>query len=171
MSEEVNPFQITETPAAPIKPLATHGTPITETMLFYLKGASPWLKFISILGFIGAGLTALGGIRNFVSSSFIEQIWDNTSDFEVFGGFFNGSIIGLFYMGYAVAMFFPSLFMYRFGDKIRSYLITGAEQDLEQAFKNNKSYLKCTGIILIICLVFTPIIIIYSIARLVELSF
>jgi len=165
MSDEVNPFQITETPAAPIKPIVAQGT-LTETMLFYLKGASPWLKFIGILGFIGSGFCALGGIIFFVSSSFIGQIWDNTSDFGVFGSFFGSSfgiIFSLLYIGMAAIVFFPALFIYRFGDKIRSYLLTGAEQELEQAFKNNKSFWKFMGIIYIIYLALIPIFFIFTI--------
>jgi len=60
----------------------------------------------------------------------------------------------------ALLIFVPSLFLYKTGGRIRSYLRTGADQDLEQAFKNNMSFWKFAGIICIIQLAFLPLLII-----------
>jgi uncharacterized membrane protein YjgN (DUF898 family) len=165
MSDAVNPYQSPETVAAPVKPLVAQGT-LTETMLFYLKGASPWLRFIGILGFICSGLTVLGSISFLAFIPLIGQVWKEVPGFEAFGGIFraafSGSMVALC-IGGAVLMFFPSLFTYRFGEKIRSYLRNGTEQDLEQAFKNNKSLWKFYGIICIIYLAFIPLMVIIGI--------
>ena len=170
MSDVVNPYQSPETTAVPEKPLAVQGT-LTETMLIYLKGASPWLRFIGIVGFISAGLTVITGISFIAFVPAMGQFWSSIppgfgSLSGVFRVLFGGSM-AVFSIGGGLLMFFPSLFMYRFGDKIRSYLRTGTEQDLELAFKNNKSLWKFNGIICIITLAFVPLAIIGGIIALV----
>jgi hypothetical protein len=66
----------------------------------------------------------------------------------------------MFGVGGGVLEFFPSLFIYRCGDKIRGYLRSGTDQDLELALKNNKSYWKFLGIVCIVSLAFIPLMII-----------
>ena len=165
MADAVNLYQSPETTAVPLKPLTAQGS-LTETMLMYLRGASPWLRFLGILGFIGAGLTALSGLSFLAIVPLMEAILDDVSGFgsfnDIFGAIFGGGM-AVFFLGGGVLMFFPSLFIYRFGDKIRSYLRTGAEQDLELAFKNNKSLWKFAGIMSIIYLAFIPLMIIGAI--------
>jgi hypothetical protein len=135
-------------------------------MLVYLKGASPWLRFVGILGFVCAGLTALSGISLFAFIPMMGQVWNEVPGFESFGDVFGVVFSGgmaVFTIGAGVLIFFPSLFIYRFGDKIRSYLRAGADQDLEQALKNNKSLWKFIGIVCIISLAFIPVMIIGTI--------
>ena len=165
MSDAVNPYQSPEAAAVPMKPLVAQGS-LTETMLIYLKGASPWLRFVGILGFVASGLTALGSIIFLILIPLMGQVWEEVPGFEAFGAafsaFFSVSMMVLCLAG-GVLMFFPAFFTYRFGDKIRSYLRTGTDQDLELAFKNNRSLWKFNGIICIIYLAFVPLMIIVGI--------
>ena len=163
MSDTVNPYQSPENVAVPVIPLAVQGK-LTETMLSYLKEASPWLRFVGIIGFVSAGFTFLSGIFLFILFSVLGQFWRgipgfNTSAGDYIGEFFGGSMAVIF-IAAGVLVFFPALFLYRFGEKIRGYLRTGADQDLELAFKNNRSFWKFTGILCIIQLAFIPVIII-----------
>ena len=168
MSDTANPYQSPEATAAPIQPLVAQGT-LTEIMLVYLKGASPWLRFVGILGIISAGMTAFSGLTAFAFIPMMNQIWGEIPGFETvfsgnqfLGAIFSGSM-AVFCIGGGALAFFPSFFVYRFGDKIRSYLRTGTDQDLELAFKNNKSLWKFNGIICIIYLAFIPLMIIGAI--------
>jgi len=173
MSDTVNPYQSPETAAAPAGPLTAQGA-LTETMLIYLKQASPWLRFIGIVGYIGAGFTALWGVVFFFLGSFAGRAWSSLKGFESFFNLSDGEIsggagvalgimMGLLIIGCAAIIFFPSRFAYRFGSKIRTYLREGRDQDLELAFKNNKSFWKFYGIICIIYLAFIPLVMIISI--------
>ena len=172
MSDSVNPYQSPEMTAAPVKPLAAQGA-LTETMLIYLKGASPWLRFVGILGFIGAALVALWGVIFVSFAPLVGRVWAEIPGMEefsrVFGTAFGGGMAVLF-VGIGVLIFFPSLFMYRFGEKIRSYLGTGVDQDLELAFKNNKSFWKFVGILHIIELAFIPLTIIGAVIAAVSMA-
>lgn len=165
MSDTVNPYQSPETPAVPEKPLATQGA-LTETMLLYLKGASPWLRFVGILGFIGSGITVVWGFVFIAIIPFMNEIWDEVPGFESFSVFFGAAFSGgmaALIIGMGALMFVPCLFIYRFGEKIRSYLRIGAERELELAFKNNKSLWKFTGILCIVELAFLPLMIIVAV--------
>lgn len=158
MPDQINPYQSPETAASPVAPLLAQGA-LTENMLIYLKGASPWLRFIGILGFVSAGLTVMWGFVSF--TPIIRGIWAGVPGFEWLGVFGGGMALLSFAGG--VLIFLPSLFIYRFGKKIRGYLRTGVDQELEQAFENNKSFWKFAGIICIIYLAFVPALIVGSV--------
>ena len=165
MSDAVNPYQSPETAVVPEKPLAIQGT-LTETMLVHLKGATPWLRFVGILGFISSGFVALTGFSILPFISIVNRLWTEIPGFESFNGafgvVFNGSMVIIF-IGAGVLLFFPSLYIFRFGERIRSYLKTGADGELELAFRNNKSLWKFAGILCIVQLAFLPLLIIGSI--------
>jgi hypothetical protein len=172
MSDAVNPYQSPETSVNPVKPLVAQGT-LTETMLMYLKQASPWLRFIGILGFIQCGFMGLGALFCFVLVPF----WSMGSPFNEIPGFdfvasgmgaaFFGGGFGVYFLVAAVLSFFPCYFIYNFGARIRIYLRTGAEQDLEGALKNNKSLWKFTGILTIVSLAVVPVIFIITMVAVV----
>jgi len=162
MSDSVNPFESPETIAVPEKPLISQGN-LTENMLVYLKGASPWLRFIGILGFIGSAVTALWGIIVMLFVPSINQFWyqiPGTEGFNAsFGAMFGGTVGILCIIG-GVVFFIPSLFIYRFGERTSSYLRSGVDRDLELALKNNKALWKYLGILCIIEIAFIPLMII-----------
>ena len=170
MSDVVNPFQSPETLAVPVKPVVAQGA-LTETMLIYMKETSPWLRFIGILGFVGSGLTALSGLVFFAFVPLMEQVWGDIPGFETSLSGAWGSVLGggmaVLCIGAGCLVFFPALFIYRFGERIRNYLRTGVDQELEQAFKNNRSLWKFVGIICIIQLAFFPLAIIGGIIAVV----
>jgi hypothetical protein len=101
MSDSVNPYQ---SPEAAIKPENSLGAPggLTENMVLYLRQASPWLRFIGIVSFIGCGFMVLVGVLSLFLPIF--NIWN-----------IEGALAGLIYLGFAVFAFFPDRFIYGFG--------------------------------------------------------
>jgi len=152
MSDIENPYQSPESPIIPEIPQNT-GVMLSEKMLRYLSDASPWLQFIGILGFIGCGLLVITGVISaigFSAMSFLEF-----GDFPLW-------IITLIYLPMGVLFFFPARFTYNFGRKIRNFRFSNSLEDLELAFKNNKSLWKFYGIICIIYLAFIPFFLIIT---------
>jgi len=150
---DIDLYKSPESPIIPEIPQST-GVMLSEKMLRYLSDASPWLQFIGILGFIGCGLLVITGVISaigFSAMSFLES--DN----------FPLWIITLIYIPMGVLFFFPAFFTYNFGRKIRSYRFSNSLEDLELAFKNNKSLWKFYGIICIIYLAFIPLFLIIAI--------
>ena len=168
MSDIANPYQSPEAKTEAIKPLSAQGF-LTESMLKNLSDASPWLQFLGVMGFIGAGLCALGGLGSLIvipfTTSAINFLGDELGGLSVFFGTAGPIMIvyAIYMIGAGALMFFPALFTYRFGAKLRSYVQNNTEQDLEAAFKNNKSLWKFNGILMIIGLAAIPVLIIIGI--------
>ena len=165
MSDIVNPYQSPETVVVQDNVPAGQGT-LTETMLIQLKGASPWLRFVGVLGFIGAGFSILTGVVFLSLTPFFNRSFAGVDPFSGSMDVAIWLVISLFSFIFGVLLILPSLFMYRFGEKIRGYLRTGAEQELELAFKNNRFLWKSIGIICIVLLAFFPLLTIGSIVAL-----
>ncbi|GHT91596.1 hypothetical protein FACS1894140_2440 [Spirochaetia bacterium] len=163
MSDTVNPWQspgaVTEAERD-----AASSQALTNTMVRYLKEAAPWLRFIGILSFIGCGFMFAGGIIFVILASVVSGL---AGEFEAIGG----ALVGLIYIPMGVLMFFPARFIYNFGAKIRNYARSNAEQDLEEALKNNKSLWKFYGIMSIISLALIPVGTIVAIVIAVTSSF
>jgi hypothetical protein len=169
MSDVENPWQSPRNAAVP-EP-QTGGAALNDTMLRSLREAAPWLRFIGILGYICCALMAavglIGGIMMLAVSGLAEE-------FASLPGGFGGATAGAFALLYVVmggVYFFPARFAYTFGDKIRCYLLSNNERDLETAFKNNKSLWKFYGILCIICLAFLPLVIIGGIVAALGAAF
>jgi len=173
MSEQDNPYESPEAAVVPEKPLLAQGH-LTETMLIYLKAASPWMKFVGILGFVVAGLTALWAIFSFALAPLLGSLHGAIGGFDI-AGFLGLAVFGVTMMilslGGAILIFIPSLFLYRFGVKVNAYLKSGTDYDLEQAFRNNKSYWKFFGILCIVYLAFIPVLLTVVVIAAVLTSF
>ena len=163
MSNIENPYQSPETTSIPLSTIPSQGN-LTETMLVYLKGASPWLRFVGIMGFISTGIMVIWGIASIALLSIFSQLWYSSYDYFAPGaGMMIGSITGIAIIGSSALIFFPSLFIYRFGSKIKKYLESGNDIELEQAFKNNKSLWKFAGILIIVNIAIIPVMLIIAV--------
>lgn len=109
----------------------------SENFLLY---ASKWANFLAILGFIGLGLMVLGGLIVMVVGSSVAGI----------GGAPQLGMLGIIYVVMAALYFFPTLYLYKFGIKIKNALATTSQDDLDLGFENLKSFFKFIGIFTII---------------------
>ena len=121
---------------------------LNDNALFYLKSASPWLRFLGIIYYIICGFMVAGGLIMLIAAPLMVDM--------DFGGE-TGFLIGVFYLILAVIMFFPARFMYFFGARLRNYFLSNTEKELELAFKYNKAFWKFCGITMIITLALIPI--------------
>jgi hypothetical protein len=154
MSDSENPYQSPESPIIP-ETSQDSGMPLTNTMLQYLVEASPWLRFMGVIGFIGSALCCIGGIISSVSLIATSSLLSEFANFPVW-------IFPLIQIPMGLILFFPAYFLFKFGQKIRTYQYTHSNEDLESGFKYNKSYWKFMGILCIIYLAAIPFIIIIA---------
>jgi hypothetical protein len=168
MSDMVNPYKSPESAVNPVKPLVSQGT-LTEAMLMHLKGASPWLRFIGVIGFIVSGFLVLVSLAVFSINSTAISMMNERLGVEVFSSG-NNFVLGIYLLLLTPFIFFVSYFSYNFGAKIRSFLRTGVEQDLEKALKSNKSLWKFIGILIIVMLAIIPASMIIGIIMAVAVS-
>ena len=154
MSEIENPYQSPQTSIIPERSHTDHS--LTETMLQYLYEASPWLRFIGILGYIGACLCFVSGVIMAISMSVFSGLFGELGEFPFW-------ILGIIYIPMGLLLFFPARFTHEFGEKIRQFKFNNSSNELEEAFKNNKSLWKFYGILCIIYLAFIPVVFIGAI--------
>jgi hypothetical protein len=155
MSDSENPYQSPDTPIIPETSQNT-GISFSVTMLQYLNEASPWLRFVGILGYIGSGMTAIGGIIAAIAMTAVAGFAGELSAFPAW-------VFSFVYIPLGVLFFFPAHFTYNFGKKIRDYKFSNAIEDIELALKNNKSLWKFYGILCIIYLAIIPLFFVLAI--------
>ncbi|MDR1421077.1 MAG: hypothetical protein LBI86_11945 [Treponema sp.] len=158
MADDVNPYQSPAAESAPVQSDGSAGN-LTDAMQRYLREASPWARFLGIMGFINCGFLALMGVIFLAMAPVMSNIPGLPA--LIAGGV--GGLVGLVYIIGAVFMFFPARFTYKLGAKIRGYQRSGADGDLEAAFKNGKSLLKFMGILTIICYALLPVLLIIGV--------
>ncbi|MDR1933562.1 MAG: hypothetical protein LBQ57_12165 [Spirochaetales bacterium] len=169
MTDSTNPYQGPQTSVGAIRPALSTGT-LTEVMVFYLRDASPWMRFLGIIGYISCGFMVLGGIfMAFLPAVFLGLHEVSEAGIAVTAGM--GAFGGAFYIIIAVAMFFPARWLYKTGVKIRGYVRTGADSDLEEAFRSNRAFWKFMGIMTIISLAGIPVLIIVGVLAVVGTTF
>ncbi|MDR1106789.1 MAG: hypothetical protein LBL44_10570 [Treponema sp.] len=163
MADDVNPYQSPAAESAPVQSEGGSAGNLTDTMQRYLREASPWARFLGIMGFINCGFLVLGGV---IFLSLIPALSAGMSEIPGIPGVLAGGmggLVGFIYIIGAVFMFFPARFTYKLGAEIRSYQRSGADGALETAFKNGKSLLKFTGILTIICYALLPVLLIIGV--------
>jgi hypothetical protein len=128
-------------PAA-VLPYQGGGVPvgISARTMELLRQTRPWVLFISILGFILAGLMVIGGLGVFAMEM-------------MSGGTGVPAWLGMAYIAFAAVYLFPSLYLCRYGMRIGSLLARGQVEDLERALESQKSFWRLSGIIVIAVIV------------------
>ena len=169
MSDTENPYASPQTESIPENKLINQSM-LTDTMIVYLREASPWLRFIGILGYISCGLIMLTGVAAIIGMGALSNFWESIPELDglssIFNAVFNAVFsvsMGFYFLISAILLFFPSRFIYNFGARLQTYVHSGKEQELELALKNNKSLWKFLGILLIINLATIPVMIILGI--------
>ncbi|MCL2289393.1 MAG: hypothetical protein FWC34_01620 [Bacteroidetes bacterium] len=130
---------------------------VTENSKIYLRNTAPWSKFMAILQFIVVGFMALSALIIIVAGSAMSAYLPISISF-----------IGWIYLALAIVIFIPARYLYRFSQKAVNAVEINNTLELEEAFKNMKSYWKFTGIMTIVVIVLSltvvPIIAIATIA-------
>jgi hypothetical protein len=113
-------------------------------MLDSLRQTKPWVRLLSVCGFITIGLMVIGGAFNMMGFS-------KTAAENSFIPFF---LLGICNMAMGILYFFPSLFLFRFASSIGRLLDGGGTNEMEEALANQKSFWKFTGILTLIAFCF-----------------
>jgi len=105
-----------------------------------LQQTQPWVRFLAIMGFVAAGFMVLVGVTAGVAGAV-------TGRLETLGLMVVYPILAVFYV-------FPSMFLLRYADRIRTFVASGLEQDLASALDAQRSFWKFAGVFTIVSVVF-----------------
>lgn len=128
---------------------------VSENALGYLRATRPWVKFLAIVGFVFIVLMVLIGLLMALALSGAAA---KTGPLAAFG-----PILGVVYIVMAAVYLMPCLFMYRYAKAIAAIPGTG-QAALEEALKQQKSFWKFMGILMLIILCLYALIFVGSIA-------
>jgi hypothetical protein len=124
--------------AAPAAPITLSGPAMS-----YLDQTRPWVHFMSILSFVGAGMMILMGFVIVAASMLGLGATGGSLPFRGLAGVFTG----LFYMALAFLYIAPGVFLHRYAGAIRELKTAGTANALEEALKHQKSFWRYVGIV------------------------
>lgn len=132
-------------PSSSIQPPAyTSDALVTQGVLQQLAGTKPWVRFMSVMMFVGAGLMLLGAVGMLLAGGAMAA-----------GGkpglLPAGAMVGIviLYALLALVYIYPALKLWSYASKIGALLISGSSMDLEAALSQQRSFWKFLGIMMI----------------------
>jgi hypothetical protein len=119
---------------------------LSESMIQNMKTAAPWMKFLAIVAFVGAGLLFIFGIIALSKTGsggygYLHRV-DSTAL----------TITALVYIVVAVVILILGLYLYKSANGYSSFCQSHDANSLETAFLMQKKYWKMSGIITIVYL-------------------
>ena len=135
----MEPIEINEQHPAP-----ENNVVLLEEAQYYLQKSGEWARFLGIVGFVGSSLLL-------IAAFFIGSIFSAMSVYQATpypAGF--GGMMGFFYVLMAVFYFFFSLYLFQFGNKIKTGIAYGDPIQISAALSKLKSFFKMLGITTIV---------------------
>ena len=111
---------------------------LSESSNDYLKKTAPWMKFVSIVGFIMCGIMVIAGFVMMLNSG------------NTFSGSNKGIGAGFLYLVGAVIFFIINRFLFLYANGVNKVYKLNDYDALETAFKMQKNFWKIVGIFFII---------------------
>lgn len=108
-----------------------------------LRATKPWTRLLSILGFIGTGLTVVMGFGIMVGENFI-PISPKAPPLLY---------VGIFYILTSVFYLVPSIWLSKYSSAIDSFLKGGNAIQLGKAIAYQKSFWKFVGILVLVFII------------------
>lgn len=125
---------------------------ITEPMLLSLRQTKPWVRLLSIVGFLSIGFVVIAGIAKIIL----------ISKFSTVKGLFPLYMCAVSYILIGMLYFFPSLFLFKFASSIGRLIDGGGATEMEEALSNQKAFWIYIGIL-------TPILFSFALICIVTL--
>lgn len=126
----------------------SENTKLSDTDREYLNNAGGWAKFLAIMGFIGCGLMAIGGIFAFITFGDINPA------------------ISIAYFFLAVIYFIHCLYLLNFGSKIQQTCRYEDGFTTSEAFRYLRACFRFMGIMTIVIMSLYLLFIFFAIAGL-----
>lgn len=146
-TENFNPYKAPETELEGKQASRPTDLSVTENMISALKQTRPWVLFLSILGFIGAGFMVLAGLMMLVLGVVGSSIGTGGDGMPV------AASIGMsaMYIVMAAVYVIPCIFLIKYAIAIRRIGLGGAEA-IEDALVRQKNFWRNLGIMVLVLL-------------------
>jgi len=121
---------------------------LNESAKGFLKEATKWAYFLSILGYIGIAFIVLAAVFAGALFAFIGNLSREMNNFGAMGG----SFVSAFYLMIAAFYFFPVYYLNKFASNAKIALRDNDSKSLAASFEYLKSHYKFIGIMSLIIL-------------------
>jgi hypothetical protein len=117
-----------------------------------LSQTKPWVRFISVVMFIGSAFMILAGVVMMAAPM-------------AAGGAFSvwTIIFGVVYIAMAVFYIMPAVFLWRYADRIAMFVQEGTAGSLASALESQKSFWKFVGILTMVIMAVYAVAIVFTI--------
>ncbi|MCB9203282.1 MAG: hypothetical protein H6604_09600 [Flavobacteriales bacterium] len=122
---------------------------ISETSIKYLLATAKWGRFLAVVGFISLGLNFISLGLNFLSGIYLTLMFNDSLNNMPFGFRY----LGLLYIIIVIIFIFPTIYLYKFSEKMISSLMNSDQIKFESSVKSQYFLFKFIGIYTIIILV------------------
>jgi len=131
---------------------------VSQAVMLTLAGTKPWVRFFSVLMFVGAGLLLLVALVMAVAGASIGKASGN----PMFSGGM-GVGIAVIYGLLSIIYVYPGMKLWKYSNSIRNLLQTSAEVDLIDALNQQRAFWKFIGILFLSLLALYILIIIAAV--------
>ncbi len=138
MTDSPNPYQAPAADLVAAQPTATEA--FTPGMVQALRETKPWVRFLSILGFVGCGLMFLAGLVVAIAGAFTE---------DAFGGGF-GALLGLVYFVMGALWILPLVHLHKYANAITPVTQGAGANAIEGALARQRSFWRTVGIMTLV---------------------
>jgi len=133
---------------------------LTQLGQQYLNQTQPWVRFISILVFVGAAFMALAGLAMMMITMAGGLALNRAN--PVFGAI-GGALVGIFYLALACLYVAPGVYLHRYAGAIKHLKSTCTDSGLEDVLKHQRSFWRFVGILSIVGLAVGVIVIVLAV--------
>lgn len=105
-----------------------------------LRQTKPWVRFISVMMFIGSAFMVLGGVLMAARGDMFGELGTV------------GFVMGATYIGMALCYVIPAVFLWNYADRISVFIQQRSTFTLAAALQSQKSFWKFVGVMLVIVL-------------------
>lgn len=128
------------------------GGVLSQAIISQLLRTRPWVRLLSVMSFLGAGLMLIFGIIMLVAGGAGMASGMGSSSSSGAAALGGGMMIGMsmFYILIALLYIYPGLKLWKYANRITGFASTGAEVDLERALNEQRAFWKFAGISVIV---------------------
>jgi hypothetical protein len=116
-----------------------------------LRQTKPWVRFASIMTFIGSALMVLLAVVMMAAGAAGAPGMPS-------------AVIGLVYLLFSIVYVIPAVYLWRYADRIGSFLLQRTARSLAHALEAQKSFWKYVGILVLVILCLYALIALVAIA-------
>ncbi|MGB0993224.1 MAG: DUF5362 family protein [Akkermansiaceae bacterium] len=147
-----------ESPAASPMRAGGQGRDVSYGVINMLARTRGWVRFLSVLGFVGAVLLLLMGIFAIIGTGAVASAGGQGAAYQT--GYMIG--MGIYYVVMAFAYIYPSIKLWQYAGAISRLQASQSEMDLETALDKQRSFWKFAGIMTILLILFVVAVVVFA---------